>query len=371
MPRLSSGIDRGIIVKIAFILERLGNGGAERVTAALATEFSNSYGYEVHVFTCVKEQEEYELPSNVKRHVMNPRKNRIGTLKNKCDYLTKELKAIYPDIVYSLATPKTTIMLCLLSIKRKFTLVVSERNDPNQYPQSDFLKKMRNVAYKIADGVVFQTEDARKYFCKTIQEKGCVIPNPISANLLKPYEGVRKKKIVNFCRLEPQKNLKLLIDSMIRVHDRFPEYSLSIYGDGVQRKELEEYCIRNGAEGYITFSGFESKVHKKIIDAAVYVSSSDYEGISNSMLEAIALGIPTISTDCPIGGAKMVIEDHVNGILVPVRNVERMSQAIMEVLENAELSQRMSMNGIKLREKFSVENIAKKWIDFAKERAKK
>ena len=111
-------------------------------------------------------QEEYDLPSNVKRHVMNPGKNRIGTLKNKCDYLTKELKSIRPDIVYSLATPKTTIMLCFLSIQRKFTLVVSERNDPNQYPKSDFLKKMRNVAYKIADGVVFQTQDAKNFFCK-------------------------------------------------------------------------------------------------------------------------------------------------------------------------------------------------------------
>ena len=79
---------------------------------------------------------------------------------------------------------------------------------------------------------------------------------------------MRKKRIVNFCRLEPQKNLKLLLDSMILVHDRFPEYSLDIYGDGVQRKELEEYCKSNDAETYITFEGFEREVHKKIVDAA-------------------------------------------------------------------------------------------------------
>ena len=357
-------------MRIVFVLERLGNGGAERVTAALATEFANKYGYEVHVFTCVKEKEEYELPDNVKRHVMKAGKNRIGTLKNKSTYLSKEIGKVNPDIVYSLATPKTTIMLCMLSVHRKFTLIVSERNAPNQYPQSNLLKKMRNTAYEIADGVVFQTEDAKKYFNAKIQKKGCVIPNPISSNLMSPYQGVRKKKIVNFCRLEPQKNLKLLIDAMLRVRGKFPEYSLDIYGDGIQRKELEDYCVSKNANGYVNFKGFESRVHEKIIDAALYVSSSDYEGISNSMLEAIALGIPTISTDCPIGGAKMVIEDHVNGILVPVKDVERLSQAMLEVLGDTELSQKMSVNGIKLREKFSVENIAKKWIDFAKENTK-
>lgn len=357
-------------MRIVFVLERLGNGGAERVTVALATEFANKYGYEVHVFTCVKEKDEYQLPSAVKRHIMKAGKNRIKTIGNKCLYLTKEIKKVNPDIVYSLATPKTTIMLCLLSMHRKFTLIVSERNDPNRYPQSDLLKKMRNVAYEIADGVVFQTEDAKRYFNKKIQEKGCVIPNPISANLMEPYQGVRSKRIVNFCRLEPQKNLKLLIDAMIRVHKRFPDYILDVYGDGVQKNELEDYCINHNANSYIKFNGFESKVHEKIVDAVLYVSSSDYEGISNSMLEAIALGIPTISTDCPIGGAKMVIEDHTNGILVPVGNVEQLSQAMQEVLEDENLSKKMSLNGVKLRERFSVENIAKQWIDFAEEKKK-
>lgn len=356
-------------MKVAFVLERLGNGGAERVTTALATEFASKYGYEVHVFTFVKEKEEYKLPNNVRRHVMKNEYNRIEAIINKCIYLTKEIRMVKPDIVYSLATPKTTIMLCLLSMYRNFTLIVSERNDPNQYPQSNLLKKMRNLAYEIADGVVFQTEEAKKYFNIKIQENGCVIPNPIPANLLPPYKGIRKKKIVNFCRLEPQKNLKLLIDAMVRIHKNFPDYILDIYGEGIQKKELKDYCKNNNADNYINFKGFESRIHKKIIDAALYVSSSNYEGISNSMLEALALGVPTISTNCPIGGAKMIIEDHVNGILIPVGDVECLCQAIREVLENENLSRRISVNGIKVREEFSIENIAKKWIDFAKEKS--
>lgn len=358
-------------MRIVFILERLGNGGAERVTSTLAAELSNNYGHEVHVFTCVKENDEYELPPDVKRHVMTYGNSRFVTLKNKCEYLAKEVRKVKPDVVFSLATPRTTILLCLLSIGRKYTLIVSERNDPNKYPKSFVLKRLRNLAYRFSDGLVFQTEDAKKYFCYKIQKKGIVIPNPIVANLSKPFDGEREKRIVNFCRLEPQKNLKLLIDAMIRIHCKFPEYVLDIYGEGVQKKELEEYCINNKAEEYINFRGFDRDVHEKIINASLYVSSSDYEGISNSMLEAIAMGIPSICTDCPIGGARMVIENYENGILVPIRDVEKLAQAMTEVLENKMLAQKISLNGVKLRYKFSSENITKLWIDFAMERIKK
>lgn len=352
-------------MKVAFILERLGNGGAERVTAALSTELSYKNNYEVHVFTCIKEKDEYKLPDNVVRHVMKSGNSRLNIFLNKCEYLVKEVNLINPDIVFSLATPKTTIMLTFLSIWRKFTLIVSERNDPVQYPKNYILKILRAYAYLLADGVVFQTESAKKYFCSSIQSKGCVIPNPISADLIEPYKGIRTKKIVNFCRLEPQKNLKLLIDAMIKIHVKYPDFFLEIYGDGSQKKELLNYCTKQGADKYVKFRGFASNVHERILDASIYVSSSNYEGISNSMLEAIALGIPTIATDCPAGGAKMVIQNYDNGILVPVGDLKIMVKAIEELIVNKELSKKISHNGIKLRNKFSTKKITKKWLGFA------
>ena len=355
-------------MRIAFVLERLGNGGAERVTASLATEFAMFYGYDVHIFTYVKEENEYYLPETVTRHVMSVENNSDIKIFDKVKYLSKELKNIKPDVVYSLATPKTTILLCLLSIIRKFTLIVSERNDPNQYPKEMILKLLRNIAYMVSDGVVFQTPDARNYFNKYIQRKSIVIPNPISEGLCSPYKGERKHSVVNFCRLEKQKNLKLLIDSMIAIHNEFSDYVLEIYGEGTLREELEKYCSKQNAESYIKFMGFESNIHEKINDASLYVSSSNYEGISNSMLEAIALGIPTISTDCPIGGAKMVIENMKNGILVPVENKPKLIEAMRNILNDKELSNTLSENGVKLRIQYSVKNIAKRWDMFAREK---
>lgn len=356
-----------MVKRIAFVLERLGNGGAERVTAALAKEFVYKYKYEVHIFTFVKEENEYEIPKEVVRHVMpNIGRSRLDTIRKKCFYLDKEVKRINPDVVFSLATPKTTIMLSFLSINRRFKFIVSERNDPNSYPKGVLLKKLRDLAYSISDGIVFQTEDARDCFCNLIRKKSIVIPNPISASLPDTYCGIRDKRIVNFCRLEPQKNLMLLIESMVKIHIDYPGYVLEIYGDGSQRIELQNYCIANGIDKYIHFMGFENEIYKKIVNAALFVSSSNYEGISNSMLEAVAIGVPTISTDCPIGGARMVIEDHKNGILVPVNGKTEMVAAIKEILSNENFANQLSANGVKIRDKFSVGNIAEQWDGFAK-----
>lgn len=356
---------------IVFVLERLGNGGAERVTAALSKKISEAGNYNVHIFTYVKEENEYKLPDEVTRHIMSQEHiGRITSLKRKVEYLTKEIRSVRPDYVISLATPKTSILLTILSLKRNFTLILSERNDPNQYPKEVIYKVLRNFVYRICDGVVFQTPDAQAYFSKKIQRRSTVIPNPISESLPERYTHIREKKIVNFCRLEPQKNLKLLLVAFEKINKEFADYKLDIYGEGEQYTELVEFTKKLGIADRVVFKGFVQNIHAKIINASLFVSSSNYEGISNSMLEALAMGVPTISTDCPIGGARMVIKNAYNGILVPVNNADSLAKAMKEVLSNNSLSERLSFNGTKLKYEFSVDSISRKWLDFLQEAGK-
>ena len=95
----------------------------------------------------------------------------------------------------------------------------------------------------------------------------------------------------------------------------------------------------------------------------MFVSSSDFEGMSNSMLEAMGMGLPTICTDCPAGGARAIIKDHENGILVPIKDVESMYRAMKEVAENKELAEKLSVNGTKLRDELSVDKIVSQWLE--------
>ena len=115
--------------------------------------------------------------------------------------------------------------------------------------------------------------------------------------------------------------------------------------------------------GCVDVKPFDATLHKKILDNAMFVSSSDYEGMSNSMLEAMAIGLPTICTDCPAGGARTIIHDHENGLLVPVRDVQALANAMLKVIENPSLAQHLSMNGAKLRDVLNAETIAKRWME--------
>ncbi|RDX09422.1 glycosyltransferase, partial [Bifidobacterium longum] len=118
----------------------------------------------------------------------------------------------------------------------------------------------------------------------------------------------------------------------------------------------------------VHFCGFRKDVHACIFDASMFVISSDFEGLSNSMIEAIALGIPTIATDCPIGGARMVIDNGVNGYLVPVRNKERMVTAMCSIAGDTGVQERFSKAGVRLRERLSVDSISKQWLSAIKEK---
>lgn len=97
-------------------------------------------------------------------------------------------------------------------------------------------------------------------------------------------------------------------------------------------------------------------------NAMVYVSSSDFEGMSNTMLEAMAMGVPTIATDCPIGGAKTVIKNGENGILTPIGNEKKMADAIVHVLESADERKKLSYAAQKVRVDMSIQKICDEWI---------
>ncbi|WP_306484186.1 glycosyltransferase [Anaerococcus sp.] len=352
--------------KIVFFIERLSTGGAERVVSTLANEISKSKNYEVYVITYLKkEMNEYQLSKNVHRiEIIKPNGGRFSTIYNKYLQIKDIVKELNPFCVFSLAIPKTNAVLMAALWRRNFPLIISERNDPNRFPAKKSMKMLRNFIYKRCDGIVFQTPGARDYFKDILKCKTTVVPNPISTNLPKRYEGTREKNIVNFCRIEPQKNIKLLIYAFSDVDSNLIDYTLEIYGEGSQKKELEEYVNKKNLDNRVIFHGYSSNIHEKILKAGLFVSSSNYEGISNSMLESMSIGIPTICTDCPPGGAKSIINNGENGILVPVGDAKKMTEAINLVLNNKLLQDELSKNASKISLMLQPKIIARRWLNF-------
>ena len=356
---------QGLVKKIVFVIRHLYGGGAERVTAALANELCKGNEYQVHIILFSRDKScEYPLDDRVFCHSMEVQSHRrIQAIAERCRYLRKVIDSIDPYCIISLDGIRSIVLTLVSIIGKKRFVVLSERNDPRSHPSSKILRLLRLWAYSICTGVVFQTNEAKSFFPKFIRKKSAVICNPITSKLPDPYKGRREKRIVNFCRLVPQKNLDLLIDAFSDIYPFFPEYSLHIYGDGGERERLQIKIEQMGLQDKIILHGYSNNIYEDINQAALFVSSSNYEGISNSMLEAIALGIPCICTDCPAGGARDVIKHGYNGMLVAVGDRNGLSEMMKEVLSNVELSESLSQGGLVLRNEICVSEITKKWIE--------
>ncbi len=341
---------------ICFITATMAGGGTERVIAVLSNYFIKQ-GNEITVLLTADHRVEYDLDPKVELIQLGGktggklcgRIKRIWALRR---YLRK-----HKDTVYLSFGTETNMFVILSAFLMRRKIIISERNDPNK---CEFVKK-RDFLYPFANRYVFQTQDAMKCFPEKIQKKSKVIPNPVSDKVPDRYTGVRRKEIVAVGRLEEQKNHRLLLEAYADFTKTVQDYTLKIYGKGYLKQELMEYAQQLGIGSMVYFADFAPDVLELIKDSAMYVLSSDYEGISNSLLEALALGLPVISTDCPIGGSRMLIKDHENGILVPVGDKKALTRAMIEIAENPVLADKLSVEAEKLKSSYSVEQIAEMW----------
>ena len=259
------------------------------------------------------------------------------------------------------------VLLAARGLPNKVT--VSERADPYRLLKKRYGYNFIKKYYQRADAVVFQTNDALNAYPDNISAKGMVIFNPINDKLPEAYHGERNRNITTFCRISRQKNLPLLVEAFAKFHKDFPDFRLRIIGepqtddDVSSLQETKSLAEKLGIMSLIDFEPFSSQVHSLVIRDAMYVNSSDYEGMSNAMLEAMAIGMPVICTDCPIGGANAVIQNGENGILTQVGNAEELSEAMKKIAGDKAFADKLSKNASQIREKMSLENTARKWME--------
>ena len=345
---------------VAVFCGSLYRGGAERVTIYLANGLSN-LGYHTEIITCSQKEIEYDLPSNVKRHI-------LGDSSTCTLAMIKKLRTIlmenHIDILIVITTPLSIYAMPAvagLNIK----VIVSERNDPTHFEGKKRTKYLSDILMRRADGFVFQTHDAKEYYKNRINGKGVVIHNPIFSNIkLTSSKEIPEKTIVAVGRLDPQKNHMLLIRSFAECDELNREYKLIIYGEGILRLKLEELVRELGMEGQIELPGNVPDVYNKIHNASLFVLSSNYEGMPNALIEAMALGLPCISTDCPIGGPSELIQDGINGILVPVGDKEALKGKMKEMLLIPGLGNEIGKAAKSICEKLSKEKILAQWADY-------
>ena len=353
-------------MKILFAIDTLGKGGAERVISNLANYFTNENN--VLIMTLRQVPTAYELDSRINIiNVEKQNKNKIAREIENIRNIEKIVNEYSPDIIVTFL-PAMTYRLMLANRKCKKKVIISVRNNP-KVEYSNILKRiLMKILYSKADGFVFQTEEAKSFFSKKIQNKSVIIPNPINEKfIIEPFKGERKKEIVSVGRLEEQKNQQLLIRAFSKLSKEYNDYKLVIYGEGSERENLENLVKDLNIENNVELPGETDDIKNKIYDASLFVLSSNYEGMPNALMEAMALGIPVIATDCPCGGPRFLISNNQNGILVPIDDEDKMKEAIEKLLDNKELANTLSLNANKISVKLHPQKILEAWEKYIKE----
>lgn len=330
-------------------------GGAEGVIATVANGLAQR-GWKVHIISILFDRWDYELdPSISCIDISNEKRNQMLDTPRLVMTLRRRIKRIKPEAVLSFMVAVNIVTwLATRGLNVKF--IPSERNDPDR-GRSNLIKKLQVKAYGAADTTVFQTTRAKEYFSEAIQNRSVIIPNPLR-EMPEAVYGT-SKRIVTAGRLSEQKNHKLLIDAFKRVHKDHPEFSVDIYGEGSMKDELQAYIDEKGLNNSVHLCGKVDNVPERIRNAYMFVLPSDYEGLSNALLEAMGIGLPCITTNC--AGSDDAIRDGANGLIVPIQDSDAMEKAIKELIVDPAKAEELGRKARVSMSRYKVENVVEQW----------
>ena len=356
-------------MKILFTISCLSYGGAEKNLVLIANYLSQRH----NVIICNFNEHETKQVLNEKIRCFN---KEIEEIKGKFGWILLRihqytfLKDIClkekPDVLVSfLPIPNALAVLC--SKKLHIPVIISERADPFQ--QLSKLDRIIHSIYNRADGAVFQTEGARSFYNKKLQEKSIVIPNPVVNNyseIIHDYYN-SKKEIVSVGRFEiVQKRQDVLLKASKIVFDSYPEYRLVFWGDGPDEYRLKKLARELKIDDKVIFAGVTNAVLEKVNKSEIFVLSSDYEGIPNVLIEAMSIGMPCVSTDCSPGGARMLLEDGKLGKLVACRDYKALAREIINFIQNKGEQEKYGNCAKKSIGRFSYNALMNKWEEYLK-----
>ncbi|MFN5745138.1 MAG: glycosyltransferase family 4 protein [Methylococcaceae bacterium] len=358
------------ILRLLFVAPSLGAGGAERVLSILANAF-DARGDQVTVVTlATPETDFYSLNPQVGRISLAGMQDSatvfqaIANNVRRLLAIRRALAGSHANVVISLCD-QTNILVLLATLGLGLNIIATEHTDPRHRRLGSAWALLRRLTYPWASRVVMLTEPTLAWACKQWPRwRATVIPNPVHIDTPErlPARPVffADHTVVTLGRLHPLKGHRALIRSFSRIAQRYADWRLVIFGEGPERAVLEEQIAELGLEHRVYLPGTVDPSASVLLHADLFVLSSRYEGFPMALLEAMALGRPCVSFDCPSGPAA-IIDSGVNGILVPPGDEAALADAMASLMNNPAERARIGRNARAVSERFGLERIMNQW----------
>lgn len=354
---------------IVFITNSLGFGGAEKMLVFVAGQLADR-GFDCSIIN-LNNVNEY---INQHRQVVND-KVRVYDIEKPNDanirkYHIKKIneisKTVKADVIIGF-TGFPNFYAKIVSRQLRIPSIMSERGDPYRTFSKTIKSQLIRVVVNRSKGGVFQTDGARRFYGRGLQKRGIVIPNPIFIKGKIPdikYED-REKSVVSVGRLDNyQKRYDVMLDAFKLFSEKYPDYLLKLYGKGDNEEQIKQWVVEKGLGDKVKFMGLTTQPMQDIAKDGMFLITSDFEGISNSLLEAMAVGLPCVSTDHTPGGARLLIQDGENGLLAPIGDTKKLAEAMCKFAENSKLSIKCGEEAKQVVERFAPDKIIDAWEEY-------
>lgn len=353
------------VAAVVLVTGSLEVGGAERVLANMANFWDNK-GWRITLATWAGPSSEdfYPLNSRVKRVWLDVDTrgsslvSRLQSYARRIRKLRRLLASTQPDAVLSFIDT-SNVMTLLACVGLRLRVVVSERSNGAAKARIPWAwRALRYATYWRAAAVVAQTPEAASLIEERFGVRAIAIPNPLRS--LPELDSPRESMILTVGRLSHEKGFDLLIRAFSVVKRKFPDWRLVIIGDGPEHSALLRLCEQLGIADCVEFHLPVKDIESWMSRAGLVVQPSRFEGFPNVVLEAMGMGVAVISADCRSGPAE-IIEDGINGRLVPVEDVAALSRVMSELLRQPEVRLRLGTEAIKVRQVFRQDLIMRQW----------
>lgn len=345
--------------KIAFVISELKYSGAAKILTWIANRFS-SKGYDITIITYLGKGKVYEISSTVEH---------ISLSVSNVNKVHRSMVIVH-ELCKLINQEKFDLLVSFLPIEGMYTViagkycripvVVCERSDP--YFEKSFVANVARYFFRFANGAVFQTKGACEFFPRKLQERSVVIPNPVLEKGVYVEYGERENIISAASRLYiKQKRQDVLLKAFALVVEHNPTVKLLLIGDGPDEDKLKMMAKELNIANNVVFAGRQENVLKMVSKTKIFVLTSDYEGMPNALMEALSVGVPSISTDCSPGGARMLINENENGFIVTRGNTVQIAEKMLWLLQNESKAEHFATEALKINDIYSEERIFMLW----------